>query len=157
MNRLVVSVLCLSLLAPASLLALDGRKAEYIGGTVAGLEEQSQGRFDTTDEAALIFIPEKHREVRIPYAKITELEYGQKAGRRIGVAIMISPLALFSKKRNHFLTLTYKDAAGKEQAAVFEVGKDIVRTTLKVVETRSGKTVQYQDDEARKSIGGGSK
>ena len=31
---------------------------------------------------------------------------------------MVSPLALFSKKRNHFLTVTYKDNAGKEQAAV---------------------------------------
>ena len=68
---------------------------------------------------------------------------------------MVSPLALFSKKRNHFLTVTYKDNAGKEQAAVFELGKDIVRTAVKVMETRSGKDVQYQDEDARKSLGGG--
>jgi hypothetical protein len=85
----------------------------------------------------------------------TELEYGQKAGRRVGVAIMVSPLALFSKKRNHYLTITYTDSEGKEQAAVFELGKDIVRTSVKIVETRSGKDVQYQDDDARKSLGGG--
>jgi hypothetical protein len=30
-----------------------------------------------------------------------------------------------------------------------------VRTTMKVLETRSGKDIQYQDDEARKSMGGG--
>ena len=68
---------------------------------------------------------------------------------------MVSPLALFSKKRNHFLTIAYRDTAGKDQAGVFELGKDIVRTTLTIVDTRSGKELKYQDDEARKSIGGG--
>ncbi|HMF62006.1 MAG TPA: hypothetical protein VK595_16610, partial [Vicinamibacterales bacterium] len=103
------------------------------------------------------FTTKKLEPLSIPYAGITELEYGQKAGRRVGMAIMIGPLALFSKKRNHFLTVSYKDAAGKDQAAVFELGKDIVRTTLKVMETRSGKEIQFQDDDARKSIGGGKK
>lgn len=38
---------------------------------------------------------------------------------------------------------------------VFELGKDIVRTTLKVLETRSGKAITFQDEEAKKSLGGG--
>jgi hypothetical protein len=71
------------------------------------------------------------------------------------VAVLISPLALFSKKRKHFLTLTFNDPAGKEQAAVLELGKDIIRTTLTIVQTRSGKDIEYQDDEARKAGRGG--
>ena len=82
------------------------------------------------------------------------LEYGQKAGRRVAVAVLVSPFALFSKKRNHYLTITYKDRAGADQAAVFEVGKDIVRTTLTVLEVRSKKQVEFQDEEAKKSLGG---
>lgn len=62
----------------------------------------------------------------------------------------MSPLALFSKKRNHFLTITYKDASDKEQAGVFELGKDIVRTTLKILEVRTGKEITFQDEEACK-------
>jgi hypothetical protein len=155
MNRFITCVLLLSLVIPAVVLAVDGKKAEYVGGTIAGLKEKSEGRIDTTNDSALIFVANKQPELRIPYASISELEYGQKAGRRVGVAIMVSPLALFSKKRNHYFTISYKDDAGKEQAAVFELGKDIVRTTLKIVETRSGKEIKYQDDEARKSIGGG--
>lgn len=139
------------------LLAVGGDKALYVGGTVAGLKEKSEGKLDTTNETAAVFSVKKANVLSIPYAGITELEYGQKAGRRVGMAIMISPLALFSKKRNHFLTVSYKDVAGKDQAAVFELGKDIVRTTLKVMETRSGRDIQYQDDEARKSICGGKK
>ena len=137
--------------------AVDSKKALYVGGTVKGLAEKTQGRLDTTNDEHLIFTPDRKGSapITIPYAAITELEYGQKAGRRVGVAIMVSPLALFSKKRNHFLTITYTDTENKEQAAVFELGKDIVRTSVKVVETRSGKDVQYQDDDARKSLGGG--
>jgi hypothetical protein len=82
---------------------------------------------------------------------MTGLEYGQKAGRRVGVAIMVSPLALFSKKRKHFLTINFNDKDGKPQAVVFELGKDIVRTALTIIETRSGKQIEYQDEEARKA------
>jgi len=94
----------------------------------------------------------------IPYASILDIEYGQKAGRRVGAAaattILLGPiglLTLFSKKRKHFLTVGFKDTDGKDQVAVLELGKDIVRVTLPIVEKRSGKKVEYQDEEARKS------
>ena len=37
----------------------------------------------------------------------------------------------------------------KEQVAVLELGKDIVRATLPIVKTKSGKAITYQDEEAR--------
>ena len=86
---------------------------------------------------------------------------GQKAGRRVGAAVattvLLGPIglvSLFSKKRKHFLTIGYKDANGKDQVAVLELGKDIVRTTLPIIEARSGKQIEYQDDEARKASKG---
>lgn len=42
-----------------------------------------------------------------------------------------------------------------DQVAVLELGKDLVRTTLPIVKTRSGKEITYQDEEARKEAGGG--
>jgi hypothetical protein len=88
----------------------------------------------TSVEKELVFQPDKKNSSPIPisYSAIKELEYGQKAGRRVAAAILISPLALFSKKRVHFLTVTFTDSSAKEQAAVFELGKDIVRSTLKI-------------------------
>ena len=44
-----------------------------------------------------------------------------------------------------------KDEAGNEQVAILELGKDIVRTTLPILEARSGKKILYQDEESRKS------
>jgi hypothetical protein len=100
----------------------------------------------------------KERVYSIPYRQFIDIEYGQKAGRRVGAsiatAILISPVGLFmlfSKKRRHFVTIGYMGDDGKEQVAVFELGKDIVRTTLPILEARSGKDVIYQDEEARKS------
>jgi len=90
---------------------------------------------------------------------MNDLEYGQKAGRRIGAAIGYSVvagpaglLALLSKKRRHYLTVGYTNDEGKPQVAVFEVGKDIVRTTLAILEARSGKKITYQSEDARLSL-----
>lgn len=157
MRRLIAACVIASVCLPAVVVAVGGKDAVYVGGTIPGLSENVEGKLDTTNDTMLTFIPKKKgaAPVQVPYAGITELEYGQKAGRRVGVAIMVSPLALFSKKRKHYLTITYTDAQQKEQAGVFELGKDIVRTTLKIVETRSGKDITFQDDEAKRSIGGG--
>ena len=156
MRKLVT--VALFVLASVPLLAgIDGKKAMYVGGTVAGLAEKMEGRFNLLGDTEMTFTPDKKgaSPASIAYASIAELEYGQKAGRRVGVAVMVSPLALFSKKRNHYLTIAYKDSEGKDQAGVFELGKDIVRASLKVLEARTGKRVTFQDEEARKSLGGG--
>jgi hypothetical protein len=58
---------------------------------------------------------------------------------------------LLAKKRHHYLTVEYNDNNGKAQAAIFEVGKESIRTVLKTLEIRSGKKVQYEDKEAEKT------
>lgn len=136
--------------------AVDAKKAMYVGGTRTDIKEAAEGRFDVSSETEMAFTPDKTK-VRhtIAYSEVTELEYGQKAGRRVAVGLLVSPLALFSKKRKHYLTINFKDASGKDQAVVFELGKEIVRTTLVIIEARTGKQIQYQDEEARKSGKGG--
>ena len=155
--RPVAAALILVLVASAVLSAVDGNKAAYIGGTLTSVKEKSEGSFSTQSPTEAVFNVKNQPPVSIPYSSIESLEYGQKAGRRVAVAVLVSPLALFSKKRNHYLTISYKDKGGADQAAVFELGKDIVRTTLAVLELRSKKPIEYQDDEARQSLGGGKK
>jgi hypothetical protein len=130
--------------------AVDKDKAMYIGGTLSGIQEKAEGRLNTSSDTVFAMEAGKKGSVSIPYASVSALEYGQKAGRRVAMGILISPWALFSKKRNHYLTITYADTAGKEQAGVFELGKDIVRTTLKILEVRTGKEIEFQDAEACK-------
>ncbi len=128
-------------------------KAKYVGGT-ATIKQGVENNLDASDEKVLAF-----GDWKLPFEKVTALAYGQHAGRRVGatVALGVTTLGigalpvLFSKKRRHYLTIEYMDEAGKQQAAIFEVGKDSIRTVLKVLEVRTGKKVEYEDEEAKKA------
>jgi hypothetical protein len=136
---------------PPLLLAGDsGGRAQYIGGTVAGLPSKSEGNISTTDGEVFLF-RSKQASVRIPYGKINTLEYGQRVNRRYAEAILISPVLLLAKKRKHFLTVGYTDDLGHQQAMVFEVPKGAIRTVLVSLEAKTGLRVEYQDEEARKA------
>jgi hypothetical protein len=134
---------------------LGSDKTAYIGGTENQIKDGTEGQSSAKDEKNFVF-EYKGGKLGIPYDQVNDMEYGQKAGRRVGLAIAISPWLLLSKKRKHFLTLGWKDEQDKQHAAVFELGKSIIRTTLATLEARTGKKVEYQDDEARKSGLGGS-
>ena len=69
------------------------------------------------------------------------------------MAVAVTPIALFSKKRKHYLTLGFNDAAGKQQGIVLELGKDTVRPALSIFEARTGKKVEYESEEAKKHVG----
>ena len=65
---------------PPLLLAGDpGGRAQYVGGTVAGLPSKSEGHINLTDEEVLLF-RSKQGSVRIPYSKIETIEYGPGIG-----------------------------------------------------------------------------
>ena len=150
-NKTLALVVAGVLALPSSLLALGGRKAEYVGGTMSSIPDNTEGVLDTRNDTTLSFVYDGNKgSFAIPYEAITSLEYGQHAGKRI-VASVLFVLPIFSKKRAHYLTVTYRDLAGKEQACVLELGKDIVRTTLTIVETRSGTKIDYEDEEAAKA------
>jgi hypothetical protein len=152
MKRVLTALLAVLFVLETPLLAggLDSKKAMYVGGTITAIKDGTTGTSSTADEQMYVF-EYKGGMLKIPYDRVNSLEYGQKAGRRVGVAIAVTPLALFSKKRKHYLTIGYTDENDKQQAAVLELGKDIVRVTLASLEARTGRKIEYQDDEARKS------
>jgi hypothetical protein len=136
---------------PPLLLAGDsGSRAQYIGGTVAALPSKSEGNINMTDEEALLFRT-KRASVRIPYRRINTLEYGQRVSRRYAAAVLVSPLLLLAKSRKHFLTVGYTDEEGHQQALVFQVSKGSVRSMLVSLEAKTGRKVEFQDEEARKA------
>jgi hypothetical protein len=146
-RRLVAIAALLVISLPAN--AGHGAEATYVGGTATGVDGKS-GRIVTTDDAFLEFRC-KGKELYIPYEKVNLLEYGQNVGRRITMAVVVSPLFLLSKKRQHFLTVGYSDKQGKQQALVFKVDKKSIRAVLVSLEARTGLKVQFQDEEARKA------
>jgi len=123
-------------------------KATYAGGSVPGLPESAKGSITTTDEERFLF-QSNAVEVAIPWGKINMIEYGQRVGRRIGLAILVSPLFLMTKSRKHFLTLSFHDERDRQQALVFQIEKDHIRSVLVTLEARTGLRVELQDQEAR--------
>ena len=154
------------LLSNAAVVSAASDDASYFGGTVVAFKDakkEVKGRLVVTDETNLQFLYGKNNSevLTILYSSFLDMEYGQKSGRRVGAAIattlLLSPvglLLLFSKKQDHFLTLGFKDSDGKEQVAIFKLNKNMVRTSLPILEARSGKKVEYQSKGAEKKATG---
>jgi hypothetical protein len=125
-----------------------GSRAEYLGGTRSDIPADTSGDIRLTDKVFFVFVS-KQVQVKVPYERINLLEYGQKVDRRILEAVIISPLLMLSKKRQHFLTVGFQDDDGQQQAMVFKVDKNDIRLALVALEARTGQEVRYQDEDAR--------
>jgi len=147
----LVGVGCLSTAtAPRLFGGVPSRKAVYRGGTLPQLTPPVTGKPSTRDAERFRFRYDGGA-VTLDYEDVNLLEYGQKAGRRIGLALLVSPLFLLSKKRRHYLTIGYVDDQGEQQALVFELGKRIVRATLAGLEARTGLAIDYENEQARQA------
>jgi hypothetical protein len=149
MKNVCLGMLSSLLLVLPTLVAQPGFRAQFVGGTLPGIELKSDTHLDMTSSEALT-LRGSRAEFRIEYSKVNSLEYGQTVSRHYAAAVLISPVLLLSKSRKHFVTVGYLDTDGKEQALVFRVDKGDIRSVLASLEARTGRRVEYQDDEARK-------
>ncbi|HXE05013.1 MAG TPA: hypothetical protein VN579_03430 [Bryobacteraceae bacterium] len=142
----------LLLLALAALLNAGepGSRVTYAGGTMPGVKARSDLRIDVLEDNNLK-VSGRGSSFTIPYHDINTLEYGLHVSRRYVEGALISPVFLVAKKRTHFLTIGYTDASGNQQAMILEVGKGEIRPLLVSLEARTGRRVEYQDEEARKA------
>ena len=130
----------------------SGARAYLAGTTVPDFPAKCDVRIDMTGDRELLFIT-RWLTLHVPYDRVNTVEYGQHVGRRYAEAILISPLFLLSKSRKHFVTVGYTDAQGRQQALVVRVNKGDVRAVLAGLEAKTGRRVEYTDDEARKGRG----
>jgi len=144
--------LFLFMLLGGTLGAQPGAKTQFVGGTPPGIDPKAAARLDLTGADEMVF-RSKSGEVRVAYQKVSTLEYGQNVSRRYAAALLVSPILLLSKTRKHYITLGYVDAGGKQQVLVFRVEKGDIRTVLAGLQARTGRRVEYQDDDARKAGG----
>lgn len=154
MRRMIAAVLIASFgWTSVASAAVRGKEVMYVGGTMASVPEATEGELDLSNPEALVFNSAKG-SFAIPFEGVTSIEYGQKAGRRLGVALVITVWALFSKKRKHFLTVGFTDASGSPQGVVIELPKGTPKSIITILEVRSGKKCEYESDEAKKHVHG---
>jgi hypothetical protein len=129
-----------------------GARAYLTGTTVPNFPAKCDVRVDMTGDREMLFVT-RALTLHVPYDKVNTVEYGQHVGRRYMEAVLLSPLFLLSKSRKHFVTVGYVDANGRQQALVMQVDKGDVRAVLAGLEAKTGRRVEYTDDEARKGRG----
>jgi sporulation protein YlmC with PRC-barrel domain len=141
-----LAVFLLTALAPSALAVKRG-EAKFIGGTITTVREDAEGPISLTNEKRLTFMPKGSETLEIPWDRVSQLEYGQKVTRR-------KTTALLSKSRRHYVTITYQDQEKVEQAVVLEFDHDDVRMVLASLKARTLQTIIFQDEEARREMGG---
>jgi hypothetical protein len=147
MIRLYLAVLS-GLILSLPLAGESGFRGQCAGGTLEGISK-SLAKLHIAGVEEFVFSCGK-AEFRVPYGRINTVEYGQRVSRRYAAAVLISPVLLLSKERRHFVTLGFTDGNGVQQAVVFRVEKADIRSVLAGLEARTGRRVEFQDDEARK-------
>lgn len=148
---IAILLACLFTLQMSAFAGVTNDDTAYVGGTEK-IDEGAEGSACAENEKEFVF-EYKDGQLIIPFDQVTDLEYGQQAGHRVGLSIAM-PLAVLAKKRRHFLTISWKDEKAQEHSAVFELGKSIVKSTIETLEVKTKKKVDFQDDDARKSLGG---
>src|SRR5690348_13112090 len=92
-RQTAAGVLILLIASEPAMLAVDSKGATYMGGSAPAFstaKDPVDGHLDTSSQDAMTFTAEAKpfggTVLTIPYANIVDLEYGQKAGRRVGAA-----------------------------------------------------------------------
>jgi len=149
-RRVCVWLVLFTCSVPAPILraAQPGVRAYLLGTTVPDFPTKCDVRVDISGDQEILFVT-RWLTLHVPYDKVDSLEYGQHVGRRYAEAVLISPLFLLCKTRKHYVTVSYLDAKGRQQALVLQVGKGDVRAVLAELEAKTGRRVEYTDDAAR--------
>jgi hypothetical protein len=130
--------------------AQPGFHAELIGGTLPGIAGKISLQLDLTRTDKFL-LHSGSQELQISYARVNSIEYGQNVSRRFVAAAVISPVLILAKTHKHYITLGYADVDGTQQALVLQVSKGDIRSVLAGLEARTGRRVEFQDNDARKA------
>jgi hypothetical protein len=83
--------------------------------------------------------------VNIAYDNVTKMVYEKAAKPRYAAGLLLAWPLLFTKSKQHYLTVQYKDAAGGKYG-VFRLDKDNFREILAAVESASGGKVERSEE-----------
>jgi hypothetical protein len=144
--KVLGAFLVLSLLTPVAL------ADELVFGKIKYMEREPgkdklkdrKARLHFQDDRLCVMDNKDKKEyVALPYSGIDEIVYEKSAHARWKTAIFVTPFALFSKGKKHWLTVTWKDEEGKGDYLILRLDKNNYREIVAACETRTGKEVEW--------------
>jgi hypothetical protein len=127
-------------------------KAVLMEGTVREIPEKKPGKLGASDEESLEFSWDGGAW-KTPFSRIKTL-YLSLSRRSTLVEVFGIPGAAVgaAKKRKLLLSIIIADGANKNRRCVFYFPEKVSREFLEAIETRSGRKVIYESEEARNSV-----
>ena len=135
---------------PLSAAGNTWNRIRYAGGTITAKVNPYDWNTKVTISADVIELVFSGRDtLRLAPQSVTAMAYGQKADRRVAdmmaLSVVVTPLALFGilrKRREHSVSIEFKDQDGKPGAVLLEVDKDSYRAVLLALTAVTGKKVE---------------
>ena len=143
-KTLAVMVLAFGFLGSNVLLLADDvsfPKTKYVIQD-GGKDKEIKANLVFTEDSIIVKERKKPKVFRtIPYKQVTEIIYERSTHARAKTAILISPLALFSKGKKHWLTITYQDG-DKKDFVLLKLDKKEYKRILATSDVRTGKKAE---------------
>jgi|SRR5579863_6592904 len=121
----------------------------YVNGSAA-VPNGAAGSLNLSDDKEFQF-DYADSTFRVPYERITGIEFDSKPGARAHLASSVGWVPKFGKKPGKLLTILYKGSNGAGEAAVFEIRKEEFESVAPILEARTGKRVRYDHGETADS------
>ena len=150
MRRAVSVIILSSVLLPVATLAQAQTSidAAYYQGRVEELPQRKPGKLDVSDAEILQFTWEKgswkvlYSEIKTVYISLS---------RR---SVMVEVFGVPGAKRKLLLSLVVADRPGGARNCVFYLPRGATRDFMRTLETKTGRRVVYESEEARKGAEG---
>jgi hypothetical protein len=138
----LVSAFCPTALAEASV----GDRATYVGGSVASIPRNTEGFLNLEDTTNLTFSQGK-AAFSIAYDRISTMEMEYKPAPRGAYKLLSWPP--FTAKDQVLVTVNFEGEKGNREVLVLSLDREATRTTLRVLEARTGKEIASLERETK--------
>ena len=130
---------------PAQVFAEDIQfpKTKYVIQDDGGKDKEIKANLIFTSDSIIVKARKKPSEfAEIPYGSVESVVYERSTHARIKTAILISPMALLSKGKKHWLTITYLNGDESQGFALLKLDKKEYRRILAVTAAKTGRDVE---------------
>lgn len=140
----------LVLIFPLQILGAD---VVFKKSKVVVFETNDKGEMGQDEKEALITFGDKTVTIQglktdyatrteIEYAKIDQMIYERSSHSRVAAAILISPLALFVKRKHHWFTFHYTGEDSTNKSILLRLDKKDEKAFRQIAPQRTGKEVE---------------
>jgi sporulation protein YlmC with PRC-barrel domain len=143
-HRQIASLLGLLIVALPAVGLADGRFSE--ARLMLGKQQVEGILVSDTKAKQVSFDSGGSLPFQIPFDKIKAIHYERSATPRYAAGVLIAWPLLFTKSKQHFLTIQYVEASGEGKFQIVRLDKNNFRTALDTIEADTGVKVERSEE-----------